>query len=170
MNTRRRIIVWFTRLSVALLLWQGAVFAAETAGSAAPEFTLKSLSGKNLRLREYRGQVVMVNFWATWCGPCRQEMPALNRLYEKYRDAGFVLFGVNVDADSASAGQMARKLKVTYPILLDEQKKISELYQVTAMPMTILIDRDGKIRYRHKGYLTGYENQYQTEIRELLKE
>jgi peroxiredoxin len=139
-------------------------------GHPAPEFTLKSLKDKNLSLKELRGQVVMINFWATWCGPCRQEIPALNTLYEKYRDTGFVLLGVNVDSESVNAIQMVSRLKVTYPILFDADKLASVLYQVSAMPMTVLIDRDGKIRYVQKGYVTGIENKYQTQIRELLKE
>jgi len=139
-------------------------------GQPAPEFTLKSLKDKNLSLKELRGQVVMINFWATWCGPCRQEIPALNTLYEKYRDTGFVLLGVNVDSESANAIQMVSRLKTTYPILFDADKRASMLYQVSAMPTTILIDRDGKVRYIQKGYVTGIENKYQAQIRELLKE
>jgi peroxiredoxin len=160
------------RLVAAFLLLSWTVTqAAELAlGGQAPEFTLKSLKDKNLALREFRGQVVMINFWATWCGPCRQEMPVLNVLYEKYRRDGFVLFGINIDADSGNAAQMASKLKVTYPILFDTEKKTSMLYQVSAMPTTVLIDRSGKVRYVQKGYLTGYEDKYQTQIRKLLKE
>ena len=139
-------------------------------GYRAPEFTLKSQSGKNLSLKELRGQVVMINFWATWCAPCRQEIPALNTLYEKYRDTGFVLLGVNVDSETANAVQMASKLKATYPILFDTDKQASVLYHVSAMPMTVLIDRDGKVRYVQKGYVAGIESKYQTQIRELLKE
>jgi peroxiredoxin len=139
-------------------------------GYRAPEFTLKSQNGRNLSLKELRGQVVMINFWATWCAPCRQEIPALNTLYEKYRDTGFVLLGVNVDTESVNAIQMASKLKATYPILFDTDKRASMLYQVSAMPTTILIDRDGKVRYIQKGYVAGIEGKYQTQIRELLKE
>ena len=167
----RRISIRVTQWLAAFLLLSSAAQSAELAsGSLAPEFTLKSLKDKNLALREFRGQVVMINFWATWCGPCRLEMPALNALYEKYRSAGFVLFGVNVDAESGSAAQMADKLKVTYPILFDTEKRASALYLVSAMPTTVLIDRSGKVRYVQKGYLAGYEDKYQTQIRELLKE
>ena len=147
------------------------LYAADISpGQQAPEFTLKSLKDRNLSLKELRGQVVMINFWATWCAPCRQEIPALNTLYEKYRDTGFVLLGVNVDTESVNAIQMASKLKATYPILFDTDKRASVLYQVSAMPTTILIDRDGKVRYIQKGYVTGIENKYQAQIRELLKE
>jgi peroxiredoxin len=94
----------------------------------------------------------------------------LNTLYEKYRDTGFVLLGVNVDSESVNAIQMVSRLKATYPILFDADKRASVLYQVSAMPTTILIDRDGKVRYIQKGYVTGIENKYQAQIRELLKE
>lgn len=159
---------WF--IVLALSPWM-TVHASDMApGSLAPSFTLKSLKEKNLSLREYRGQVVMINFWATWCGPCRQEMPALNALYEKYRHAGFVLLGVNVDAEPANAAHMVNRLKVTYPILFDRDKQASVLYQVKAMPTTVLIDRDGKVRHVQKGYLTGYEEKYQEQVRGLLTE
>ncbi len=143
--------------------------AALAPASAAPDFTLHAMDGPNLRLKEQRGRVVMVNFWATWCGPCRQEMPQLNRLYEKYKASGFVLLGVNVDDDQRKAAEVASKLGVTFPVLLDTDKAVSKLYDLSTMPSTVLIDRDGKIRYVHRGYLTGYEDNYEKQIRELLK-
>jgi thiol-disulfide isomerase/thioredoxin len=127
------------------------------------------MNGPNLRLAEQRGRVVMVNFWATWCGPCRQEMPHLNRLYEKYRASGFVLLGVNVDDDTRNAAELANKLGLKFPVLLDTDKGVSKLYDLSTMPSTVLIDRDGKVRYVHRGYLTGYEDTYDKQIRELLK-
>ena len=89
------------------------------AGNAAPDFVLKSLAGTNRRLSEYLGEVVMLNFWASWCGSCRQEMPQLDRLYATYRSAGFVVLGINVDDDVARALDLARALNVTYPMMLD---------------------------------------------------
>jgi len=143
---------------------------AVTASSAAPDFTLRTLQGANLRLKEQRGQVVMVNFWATWCGPCREEMPHLNRLYEKYRSSGFVVLAVNIDDDSRNATTMASKLGLKFPVLFDAEKSVSKLYDLKAMPSTVLIDRDGRVRYLHRGYLSGYETTYDRQIRELLKE
>jgi peroxiredoxin len=137
--------------------------------AVAPDFTLHTLSGPNMRLQEQRGKVVLINFWATWCGPCQQEMPKLNQLYEKYHAAGFVLLGVNVDDDVRHAGDVAGKLGLKFPVLLDTDKAISHLYDLSTMPSTVLIDRDGKVRYIHKGYLTGVENDYDKQIRELLK-
>jgi peroxiredoxin len=144
--------------------------AVAPSGGVAPDFTLRTLDGHNLRLHEQRGQVVLVNFWATWCGPCRQEMPHLNRLYEKYRASGFVLLGVNVDEDPGNAAGVASKLGVKFPVLPDAQKQVSRLYDLKAMPSTVLIDRDGRVRHIHRGYQDGYETLYDKQIRELLKE
>lgn len=139
-------------------------------GQAAPDFALKSSSGENLRLSEYRGDVVMVNFWATWCGPCRQEMPLLDELYSRYERVGFSLLGVNIDDDSRKAMGMVSELGVSFPVLFDARKEVSKLYEVDAMPVTILIDREGTIRYVHHGYKPGYEDKYLDQIRSLLRE
>ena len=138
--------------------------------TVAPDFTLRTTDGPNLRLQEQRGRVVMVNFWATWCGPCRKEMPQLNRLYEKYRSSGFVLLGVNVDEDTRNAVAVATKLGVKFPVLLDTDKKTSQAYDLNAMPSTVLIDRDGRVRHVHRGYVDGTEDTYEAQIRALLKE
>jgi len=159
---------WAALCLVSWLGWAGAAPLAPAA--TAPDFTLRTLEGQNLRLGEQRGRVVLVNFWATWCGPCRQEMPHLNKLYEKYKASGFVLLGVNVDDDTRQAVGVANKLGVTFPVLPDSDKRVSKQYDLSAMPSTVLIDRDGKVRYLHRGYQSGYENTYDKQIRELLKE
>jgi len=140
------------------------------AGQAAPDFALKSSTGENLRLSEFRGDVVMVNFWATWCGPCRQEMPLLDELYSRYERVGFSLLGVNIDDNSSKAMNMAAELGVSFPVLFDARKEVSKLYEVEAMPVTVLIDREGTIRYVHHGYKPGYEEKYLDQIRSLLRE
>ena len=139
-------------------------------GQPAPDFALKSLAGENLRLSEFRGEVVMINFWATWCGPCRQEMPLLDELYQRYEKVGFRVLGVNIDDDQRSAIKMVSVLGISFPVLLDERKHVSRLYDVDAMPATLLIDRSGIVRYIHHGYRSGYEHSYVDEIRELLRE
>jgi len=139
-------------------------------GQTAPDFALKSSSGENLRLSEYRGDVVMVNFWATWCGPCRQEMPLLDELYSRYERVGFSLLGVNIDDDSRKAMNMVSELGVSFPVLFDARKEVSKLYEVDAMPVTVLIDREGTVRYVHHGYKPGYEDKYLDQIRSLLRE
>src|SRR5512134_665621 len=155
---------------LALAAAGAAASAAITPTAGAPDFTLPSLGGPNLRLQEQRGQVVMVNFWATWCGPCRVEMPHLSRLYDKYRGSGFVVFAVNIDEDPRKAASVAAQLGMRFPVLLDTDKKVSRMYDLSTMPSTILIDRDGRVRYVHRGYRSGYEDTYDKQIRELLRE
>ena len=153
-----------------------AIFAASSLasstleGQSAPDFVLKSSAGNNLRLSEYRGDVVMINFWATWCGPCRQEMPLLDDLYRRYERVGFTLLGVNIDDDSRRAMKMIEELGVNFPVLFDDGKDVSKLYAVEAMPVTVLVDREGTVRHVHHGYKPGYEEKYLTEIRALLRE
>lgn len=153
-----------------------AIFAASSLasstleGQSAPDFVLKSSAGNNLRLSEYRGDVVMINFWATWCGPCRQEMPLLDDLYSRYERVGFTLLGVNIDDDSRRAMKMIEELGVNFPVLFDDGKDVSKLYAVEAMPVTVLVDREGTVRHVHHGYKPGYEEKYLTEIRALLRE
>jgi peroxiredoxin len=144
--------------------------SSDLTGQAAPDFALKSSTGENLRLSEYRGDVVMVNFWATWCGPCRQEMPLLDQLYSRYERVGFTLLGVNIDDNSSKAMNMVQELGVSFPVLFDSRKEVSKLYQVDTMPATVLIDREGTVRYIHHGYKPGYENEYLDQIRSLLRE
>jgi peroxiredoxin len=152
-------------------LGTGSVGAAPPPeGQPAPDFTLSSDTGENLRLSEFRGQVIMLNFWATWCGPCRQEMPMLDKLYQQYSRNGFVLLGVNIDDNVANAVDMAKKIGISFPVLFDTDKRVSRRYDVDAMPSTLFIDRDGRLRHVHRGYKPGYEKRYQAQIRELLKE
>ncbi len=143
---------------------------ADMTGREAPDFALKSSTGENLRLSEYRGDVVMVNFWATWCGPCRQEMPLLEELFSRYERVGFTLLGVNIDDDPRRAMAMAQELGVTFPVVFDNTKEVSKLYDVNAMPVTVLVDKEGRVRHVHHGYKPGYEEKYLNEVRALLRE
>ncbi len=157
--------------SLALsVLAASSLAASGLAGQPAPDFALKSSTGENLRLSEYRGDVVMINFWATWCGPCRQEMPLLDELYLRYQRVGFNLLGVNIDDDSSRAMKMISELGVSFPVLFDARKEVSKLYDVDAMPVTVLVDREGNVRYIHEGYKPGYENTYLDQVRSLLRE
>jgi len=159
--------------------WLGVTAAVVLATSAvsaglkqanAPDFTLKSSSGENLRLSEYRGDVVLINFWASWCGPCRQEMPILSELHDKYQALGFTVLGVNVEADTAKAKKLLKDTPVSFPVVFDSESVVSKQYDVVAMPSTVLVDRDGNMRYLHKGYKSGLEDVYQQQVRELIRE
>ena len=156
--------------TLSLVALTPAVAATPAAYVVAPDFTLRGADGRNVRLDELRGQVVLVNFWATWCGPCREEMPRLDTLYQKYRKSGFVLLGVNIDDNPATALSTAQKLNVSFPILLDTDKKVSKLYDLSTMPSTVVIDRDGKVRFLTRGFRDGTERDYEQQIRGLLKE
>lgn len=168
--TTRRQCLRLGATGLAAALGLPAAQAAAAPGTPAPDFTLRSLEGGNLRLKEQRGKVVLVNFWATWCAPCRQEMPLLDQLFAKYRASGFTLLGVNVDEDGRNAAGLVGQLGLKFPVLLDSDKAVSKAYALSAMPSTVLIDRDGRWRFTHQGYRPGYELEYDRQIRSLLKE
>ncbi len=159
-------------LVLAILISVAGVLAAgnQLIGQQAPDFTLRSDAGENKKLSELRGKVVLLNFWATWCGPCRQEIPKLAELKELHNDYEFELLGINIDEDTSKALRLAKKLSVNFPILFDESKQVSKSYDIDAMPMTVLIDRDGTIRYVHRGYKENYVSLYQKQIQKLKYE
>lgn len=139
-------------------------------GAPAPDFQLKSNSGKPVSLASLKGQIVLVNFWASWCGPCRKEMPILEQLNRQYRGKGVTLVGVNVEPDSAAAADWLKATPVSFPILFDVDSTVSKLYQVEGMPNTVILDRKGNVRYIHRGYRAGAENEYLDQIRALIRE
>jgi peroxiredoxin len=143
---------------------------AMSSSSAAPQFTLAARDGRPVSLVHYKGQVVMINFWASWCGPCRQEMPLLENIYRKYNKLGFTLLGVNVEPDSKAADDWLKQTPVSFPILYDKGSAVSRLFDVAGMPSTVIIDRKGKVRMLHQGYKPGDENEYLDSIRSLVRE
>lgn len=147
-----------------------AALAGDVQGKPAPDFTLDSRSGTPLSLAQYKGQVVMLNFWASWCVPCRQEMPLLDSIQKKYGKLGFTLIGVNVEPDSKAANAVLEKIPVSFPIVYDTESKVSKAYNVGGMPSSIFIDRKGQVRVLHKGYKPGDENAYMDQIRTLIRE
>ncbi len=155
-------------LMVAGLLATPAL-AVAPAGPA-PKFQLTSMAGKPISLESLKGQVVMINFWASWCGPCREEMPVLEKLYTKYKPMGFTMIGVNVEPDSKLAAEWLKATPVTFPILFDTKSEVSKLYQVSSMPSTVIVDRKGNLRWMHRGYKAGAENEYLDQIRALVRE
>ena len=145
--------------------------AAATDGSQpAPGFTLTSRAGKPVSLADLKGQVVMINFWASWCGPCRQEFPALDEMYKKYKPMGFEMVGINVESEKADAEKFLGATPVSFPILFDPDNKVSGTYGVSAMPTTFLVDRQGRLRWQHRAYKPGDEALYIEQIRAMLRE
>jgi peroxiredoxin len=144
--------------------------APSIVGKQAPDFALRGLDGRNLRLSEFRGQVVLVNFWTRSDGDSRQQMPALDRINITYQRAGLVVLGVSVDDDLRRAKEFAASMGVSYPILFDTGAVIGKDYFLQKMPMTILVDRGGVVRYSAVGFKRGDERVYLDQIRELLRE
>lgn len=170
MNVPMHRVTVLLALTVLSLAGTGAAAALPAIGVKAPDFASKSDSGRNVRLSELRGQVVVINFWASWCNPCRQELPLLNKIYTQYRNAGFMLLAVNVDDNRRDAEAMLKRMNLRFPTLFDGDKNVAKLYGVDMMPATLVIDRDGRVRYVHRGYYDGYERKYEQQVRELLKE
>jgi peroxiredoxin len=165
-----RILLAGSLILGAALAGSSIAAAATLLGKDAPDFVLKAMDGRNLRMSEFRGQVVLVNFWARWAGDCRQEMPALDRINTTYQRAGLVILGVSVDEDVDRAREFAGAMKVSYPIMFDRGSSIGRDYQLQNMPMTYLVDRSGVIRYMSVGFKRGDERAYLDHIRELLRE
>ena len=131
-------------------------------------FTVKDIAGKDVRLRQYKGQVVLLNFWATWCKPCRVEIPALTALYRDYKDQGFVILGISVDSDVADVKPFARALKMNYPVLIGAgHEDLSSAYgPFLGFPTSVLVGRDGMMCVRHVGILS--RSQLEQQIEALL--
>jgi peroxiredoxin len=144
--------------------------AAANPGGPAPDFTLAARDGGKVSLAELKGQVVMINFWATWCGPCRQEMPLFAQLQSKYEPLGFTLLAVNVEPDSAAAVNWLKGMPITFPVLFDTDSAVAGRFGVEGMPSTVFVDRQGQVRYVHRGYKPGDEAKYADMIRSLVKE
>jgi peroxiredoxin len=161
--------LWACGLALALLS-AGSPAAESLLGKPAPDFVLRSMDGTNRRLSEFRGQVVLVNFWARWAGDSRREMPALDRINTTYGRAGLVVLGVAVDEDSRRAREFAEAMKVGYPILFDTTPDVGRDYLLRSMPMTLLLDRSGVVRYSKAGFKSGDDRMVLDEIRKLLRE
>jgi len=138
--------MWFSRAPQGSLT-EGKIPAPQ-AGFLAPQVELSDLDGKITRLADLRGQVILLNIWATWCPPCRAEMPAIERVYEEYRQQGFNVLAVNSTAqdEAAQVAPFAAEYGLTFPVLLDESGLVTRSYQVKSLPTSFFIGRDGVIR------------------------
>jgi len=124
----------------------------EVSRQSAPDFVSENLRGGNTGLADYKGKIVLLNFWATWCMPCRAEMPSMETLWQKYKEQGLVVAAVSVDEGSRGRIETFSKLlDLSFPILLDPESEVSDLYKVSNMPTSFLIDRNGKIISRIVG-------------------
>lgn len=131
----------------------GYTLSAISKPEPAPAFTLEDMDAKKFSLKDYRGKVVLLNFWATWCPPCRREMPSMERLYEKFKGKNFVVLAVNQMEDGDQVFTYTGELQVapTFTILFDKDSNVSRAYSVLGLPTTYLIDKEGNIRFRAIG-------------------
>jgi peroxiredoxin len=139
-------------------------------GQTAPDFALRSASGPNVRLSEHRGEVVLLAFWGSRCGQCGAQLASLGRIYATYQSAGLAAIAVNVDDNQTAASAFAAAHPASFPVLLDPAKSVSRSFRVDNLPMLLLIDRAGKIRYAHRDYRSGSDAQYLDQLKALLDE
>ncbi|MGH7456121.1 MAG: peroxiredoxin family protein [bacterium] len=137
-------------------------------GKKAVEFTLPDVSGGEVTLQSFRGKVVLLNFWATWCGPCREELPELDRVQEKFRKRGLAVVAVTVDNELENIRGFLKKYDLDLQALWDRRKKVADAYKVEKMPSSYLIDRNGVIRFVHLGYNAEELKHIEAEIDEML--
>jgi peroxiredoxin len=134
-------------------------------GRRARDFTLEAVDGSQISLSDYEGSVVLVNFWATWCPPCRAEIPSFEAAYRVYKDEGFVVLGINIEESRSVVEPFVAEMDVSFPVLLDEQGKVMNEYRALGLPMSLLVDREGVIAVRHMGYLSdGQMKEYLDEL------
>jgi len=178
-----QMVKWCMVLFCALFFWmQGSegkftrswaapsIFHAYTGQMRAPDFFLEDLQGKTVNIQDYRGQVVLLNFWATWCPNCRKEWPSFNILYNQYHTQGFVLFRINTKESRETVLKFLEKEPSQLPILLDKKGKVGRLFGVWAHPTTYLIDRQGMVRCRSVGAVEWTDPEAKGTIEQLLNE
>ena len=157
-------------LTVLAVLSFSTVTYAVSSGDKAPNFKLRNIfTGKAETLSKYRGKVVYLDFWASWCGPCRQSLPMLNQLRQELKRKGFEVVAVNLDENSKDAKRFLQKTPVSYPVLLDPKGKTPNKYDLPGMPTSYLIDKRGKIRAVHVGFKPSKMAKIRKQVMHLLK-
>lgn len=169
--SRARVVLRVSCLALALTVAQSqAQQPYPMIGQAAPDFALHAAAGDNVRLSEHRGKVVVLSFWGSHCSSCRTQLEALNRSLATYRLAGLEVFGVGVDDNLQQSGDYARSMRLNFAMLLDPEKSVARSYQVDNLPMTVLIDRNGTVRFALRDYSSASDRLYLHELRVLLDE
>jgi peroxiredoxin len=133
-----------------------------TVGMQAEDFRLTDLAGKEQSLSQYRGKIVLLNFWATWCKPCTTEMPAMQTVYDKLRDKGFVVLAVNELEDNAKVREHIKQYGHTFPVLMDHDNTVANQFGVFGLPVSVFIDQEGRVQEYIKGGLLTEEKISQT--------
>ena len=162
--------VLFVGMITCVLFGAGSVAKAAQAGNAAPAFSLPSANGENASLEGLKGQAVLVDFWASWCAPCRESFPFLNRMQLQYGAQGLHILGINVDEKRADAMRFLAKIPAQFSVLYDAAGATPKAYDLKVMPSSYLIGRDGKIRLVHQGFRAKDQAVLETAIQSALQE
>lgn len=136
--------------------------------SIAPDFTLKTITGKSVKLSDYQGKVVMLDFWATWCGPCRVSMPIVQKFYMHYKDKGLVVLGLNMDEEAEHVPAFVRRYEITYPVLLAGGSSVPQQYGMEGIPLFMFIDKQGNVVERFDGFSYELLPAWQRTVEQLL--
>jgi peroxiredoxin len=166
----KRTILILTAVLPLLGYWQAGAADDESGAATAPDFVLKSTAGPNLRLSEYRGEVAMLAFWASWCGECRTQLQQFEELHHAYGGSGLRMLTINLDPGMEQGADTAASLGLSIPVLHDPDGEVAELYEVSDLPLVVYVDRDGALRERIEGYSRGESERFVTSLRELLRE
>jgi thiol-disulfide isomerase/thioredoxin len=134
------------------------------------ERRLRTLEGVETSVADYRGKVVLLDFWASWCEPCRYSMPFYRQLQQDFEPRGFTVLGVNLDENASAARSVVEREKLTFPILWDPTATLPDLLQVDVMPTALVLDTSGEIRHRHSGFVTGDETRLREQLEAMLRE
>ena len=156
-------------LALLALLGMPALALAVEAGEAPPEINLADMSGKKISLAALKGKVVVVDFWASWCAPCKEEMPVLESLYKRFKDSGLMIVGVSVDNELANAKKFLTGVKVSFPIVHDGGHVVADKFKPPRMPTSYVIDKTGKVRFVHAGFRKEDAKELQDQVVSLLK-
>jgi peroxiredoxin len=178
---RRRGRVVFATVSLLLLVLSLVVVQVKESNAApearpevgylAPDFALPNLDGKTVRLSDLRGKKgVFINFWATWCPPCRLEMPTMEKVYQDYKSRGLEILAVSIDAGPKSTVKnFMRELKLTFPVLLDPEIEVLRMYKFFGLPASVLINKQGIIRFKEQGYRNWTDPESRKKLEAILK-
>ncbi len=157
-------------LTILILMLMPVFAQAGQVGTVAPDFSLTDLNGKTVALQQLKGKVVLLDFWAPWCPPCREELPALDALYKKYNNDGLVIIGIDIDDSEKLVAEFLQKAPVSFTILIDRKGTLTRQYRFRTLPAAFIIGKDGVIRYQHMGFGKEFMPTYEKEIVELLKQ
>lgn len=159
-------------LLVFLFIFIVHVNADDLTGKSAPAFSTQDIDGKEITLSDYRGKVVLLDFWASWCMPCREEFPFLVKFYRKHQKEDFIILAVNIDDKEENMRSFLTKNHATnvFPVIFDREKSIPPMYELESMPTSIFIDKKGIIRFTHTGFNDTRKDEFQEELQTLLNE